>query len=468
MMEALITGAVVGVFILVLLAASLVVVRRMLVICPPNRVLVISGRSYALADGSTRGYRPVFGGRGFVIPVLEKVDVMSLEIIEIPINIRGAYSKGGIPLNVDAVANAKISSDPRAVGNAIERFLGRDLNEVARVARETLEGHLRGVLAGLTPEEVNEDRLKFIAQLETESESDLAKLGLHLDTLQIQNVSDEVNYLDSIGRGAIANVIKEAEMAESDARRDAAQAESESLARATVIQSNTEAAIAKLNNDLRRQLAELGATVRAEEERTTAAAREARALAERELQELRAELAALRLQADEVLPAQAREQERQLAARGDAARIRETGRAAAEAIDALNRAWRDAGDDALAISVIENLEPVLGQVTAAVRRVNVDTLQLVDGGDGRVLPAYVAAYPAMVSALFRAIAETTGIDIPGVVSGAVSGAGRGRARGAPTDGGPDDPPRRALGSPPTEDLALTGPSAPALDGGPAR
>lgn len=86
---------------------------------------------------------------------------MRLNVMEIPIAIRNAYSKGGVPMNVDAIANVKISSEPARVGNAIERFLGRGNDEIGRVARETLEGHLRGVLATLTPEEVNEDRLKF-------------------------------------------------------------------------------------------------------------------------------------------------------------------------------------------------------------------------------------------------------------------------------------------------------------------
>ena len=111
----------------------------------------------------------------------------------------------------DAVANVKISSDPKLIGNAIERFMGRDPIEIQRVAKETLEGHLRGVLATLTPEEVNEDRLKFANALVAEAEEDFVKLGLHLDTLKIQNVADPVNYLESIGRKRIAEVIRDAE-----------------------------------------------------------------------------------------------------------------------------------------------------------------------------------------------------------------------------------------------------------------
>ena len=83
------------------------------------------------------------------IPLLERVDRMSLLSIPIDLKVANAYSKGGIPLRVHAIANVKVSSDPRVVGNAIERFLGRDPAEIARVAKESLEGHLRGVLANL-------------------------------------------------------------------------------------------------------------------------------------------------------------------------------------------------------------------------------------------------------------------------------------------------------------------------------
>jgi uncharacterized membrane protein YqiK len=81
--------------------------KSMLQICPPNEVLIFSGRRRRLSDGSSRGFRTVLGGRGFRVPVIETVSRMSVNTLEVPIAIRGAYSKGGIPLNVDAIANVK-------------------------------------------------------------------------------------------------------------------------------------------------------------------------------------------------------------------------------------------------------------------------------------------------------------------------------------------------------------------------
>ena len=96
-----------------------------------------------------------------------------------------------------AIANLKISGNPAQVRNAFERFLGMQPQQIAAVARQTLEGVLREVVAQLTPEEVNEDRLKFARSLGDEAELDLQKLGLHLDTLKIQHVHDDRQYLEA-------------------------------------------------------------------------------------------------------------------------------------------------------------------------------------------------------------------------------------------------------------------------------
>jgi flotillin len=405
------TAVVIGVVIVVLLFALLRLLKSFLHVCPPNEVLIFSG--------GRGGYRTVLGGRGFRRPFIETVQKMSLNTMEVPIAVRNAYSRGGIPLNVDAVANVKISSSPKVLGNAIERFLGRDMMEVRRVAKETLEGHLRGVLARLTPEEVNEDRLRFAEELSVESELDLNKLGIHLDTLKIQHVSDEKRYLDSIGREAIANVIKAAEMAESDAKRQAELIEAENQARAKVMKANVDANIARMRNDLRRIQADLEAEVRSEEERTLAAAREARARAEQELQRVRTELETIRLEADQILPADANRRAQEYRAKGEAAILRERGVAASQALELMNQAWADAGDAALSIYLIEDIEKILATAAKGVDKIKVGSLQMIDGGDGKTLAGYAAAYPSMLGTIFDAVQRTTGIDIPKAVGGPI-------------------------------------------------
>lgn len=409
--------AVVAFVLLIGLLVFLTWVKTFIQICAPNEVLIFIGRRAKLADGSSRKYSVLFGGRRFRIPLIEQVARMSLNAMEVPISIRGAYSKGGIPLNIDAVANVKISSDPVIVGNAIERFLGRDPNEIRRVGKETLEGHLRGVLARLTPEQVNEDRLKFAEELYNESEQDLSKLGIHLDTLKIQHVSDDVQFLDSIGREAIANVIREAEMSESDSRRMAEQAEAENQARASVAQADAETNVARMKNELRTITAELESKVRVEEEKTTSAAREARAQAEQELQEIRAQLEALRLVVDQVLPAQAQQEAQTYIAKGDAAIVRERGVAVSTSVEMMNQAWLDAGDSAISIMLMEDIEKYLAIAAKGVAKVQVKNLSMIDGGDGITLSNYVSAYPSMLQAIFDSVNATTGIDIPQAIGG---------------------------------------------------
>ena len=230
---------------------------------------------------------------------------------------QGAYTKVGIPLKVRAIAVIKLSSDPTVVMNAIERFLGRGMGEIQQVAKETLEGNLRGVLATLTPEEVNEDRLKFADSLAAEVEHDLSKLGLHLDVLKIQHVTDDANYLASIGRERIAQVVRDAEIAESNAQNEAAKESAAAEMRANVAEADAETMIVQKKNELRRVVAELESESKSAEVRAEQAALAAQATAEQALQTLRRELEALRLQAEVVVPAEMNREAATLAAAGE-------------------------------------------------------------------------------------------------------------------------------------------------------
>tara|TARA_R110002096_G_scaffold44526_13_gene120513 strand:- start:99663 stop:101021 length:1359 start_codon:yes stop_codon:yes gene_type:complete len=397
-------------------------IKRFLHVCPPNKVLIFSGRNRTASDGSTVGFRTVFGGRGWRVPILEEVKEMDLTNISVPMSIAGAYSEGadgalGIPLSVHAVANVKISSEPDVIANAIERLLPLGRADIGRIAKETLEGHVRGVLATMTPEEVNEDRLKFANRLTDEAEQDLQKLGLHLDTLKIQHVSDDRNYLESIGRKRIAEVLRSAEVAESDAERAAKESEAAAGARGEVAITNAQANILRKKNELREIVAELDAVARSEEERAKAAAQEARATAEKELQEIRGELEQLRLAAEVTIPAETARQVRELDAAGNAAQIAEDGRASAEALRVVSEAWAESDGQAMDMYVLQNLDGIFGEVVDAAKSMKVREVNLVDGGDGKTMPAYASAYPATVAALMEQVNSSLGVDIKGILSG---------------------------------------------------
>jgi flotillin len=415
---------------LLVLLVLLVVFKLLLHICRPNEILIFSGRRRRTDDGRDVGFRVVHGGRGFRVPFVEDVDRMDVSQVSVPMIVQGAYSEGGIPLTVNAIANVKISTDPRFVNNAIERFLNVSRQEVGRVAQQTLEGHLRGVLAKMTPEEVNEDRLKFAKHLSDSAEPDLQKLGLHLDTLKIQHVADDRNYLESIGRQRIAEIIRTAEVAESDAVRAAEEAEAGARARAQVAVTQSQAAIQRKQNELRQIKAEVDAEAQAEVEKAEAAGQQARAEAELALQQVRGELEQLRLEAEVTIPAEVERQVRELFAAGQAANISADGEAMAAALAEVAGAWRDSGGRAMDMFVLQNLDAIMAEVANAATRLKVKQVNLVDGGDGKTLPAYAAAYPATVNALLAQVTATLGIDISRTITGSAGGTGNG------TQGGP--------------------------------
>jgi flotillin len=419
--QAVLYGALAAVAVVVLIA----IYRSLLRICRPNEILIFSGRQHRSADGSAVGYRVVFGGRGVRIPLVETVSRMDVSLIAVPIAVQGAYSSGGIPLNVHAIANIKVSTDRRFIGNAIERFLGRDRQEIARVVKETLEGHLRGVLATMTPEALNQDRLEFAKHLEQSAVPDFQKLGLELDVLKIQHVSDDGNYLESIGRQRIAEILRTAEVAESDATREAEQAEAGARARGDVALTNAQAAIQRKQNELRQIKAEVDGNAASEVMRAEAAGQQARAEAELELQKIRGELEQLRLQAEVSIPAEVEAQVRELIAAGTAAPIAADGEAQAQSLAEVSAAWRDSGGRAMDMFVLQHLDSIFNDIAAAAGRLKVSEVNLIDGGDGKTIPAYAAAYPATMAALLDQVQKTLGVDVARVITGNVgNGAGR--------------------------------------------
>lgn len=408
----LMLGGVAGVVLLFIV----LIMQQFVYIARPNEVFIFSGRSNTLPDGTQVGYRLVHGGFALRIPILEKVDRMDLITMPIDIEVHNAYSAGGIPLSVSAIANVKVSSSPQIIANAVERFLGRDANEIRRVAKESLEGHIRGVVARMTPEEVNEDRLKFADEMVQEAGEDFDRLGLTLDTLKVQSVSDEVSYLDSIGRERLANVISTAEIAESTAKADAEEAQAEATRKGQVANEQAETVIRESENELREVKAQLEALAKSEEERAMQKAIAAKARAEQQLQSLRAQLAALQLTSERVLPAEAEQRAKEMAAQAEAARIAADGEALAEVLRLMTQTWLSAGEHAKQIFLIQQLELMLTRVSERVQALQVGRVTLLDGGTGDALPAHIAAMPATVAAVFRELKATTGIDVANLLT----------------------------------------------------
>ena len=411
------TGLPVAIFgLLIVVAALIAFLNSFLCVCKPNEVVILSGSKRKNKQGQTLGYRVLTGGRGIRIPILETIKRIDVTTMPVPVKVTNAYSKGGTPLDIQAIANVKISSDPQAVGNAIERFLDQDRNEIIRVARETLEGNLRGVVATLTPEQLNENRLQFSEKIASDVSRDLNKLGLQLDTLKIQNISDDVDYLNSLGRSQIALVIKNAEIAESNAVSQAQQIEAQCEEQAIVAQTQDYIVIQDRKNELRKITAELDREARSQEEITTAAAQEATARAQQKLQTVRSQLERLRLEAERVLPAEADTIAKELLARGDAAALKENAEAEAVVNEMLSKVWQETGKDAKELFLIQQLETVLQEAVDIPGRLKLDKVNVIDNGDGKSLASLVNVHPEIVIQFLNSVKQTLGIDVVGTLN----------------------------------------------------
>ena len=402
----------------------ILIVRSLIVICPPNRVAVISGRKRTLSDGRTVGYRILKGGRTLRIPLIERVAWMDLNTIPLEVSVTNAYSRGAIPLNVMGIANVKVSSGEGLLENAAERFLHVDHMHIGKIAKETLEANLRGVLATMSPEEVNEDRLKFGQQLIDEADDDIKTLGLELDVLKIQNVTDDVNYLESVGRRLTAEVIRDARVAEANRTAESEQAEAAARRTAQVAQIEADKKIVEEQNALRVRTAELEAISRAREEEALVAGETAKAVASQELETERIELEKRRVEADVVVPARADLEARQLQAQAEAATIVEDGKAQVEVFKRLTDQYQAAGADGHDVLVLNMLPDLIDKIVATVQNVSIDRVAVVDtgggggngdgNGDGAArggIPGLMSQLPASLVAMTEQIEAATGVDI---------------------------------------------------------
>lgn len=275
----------------------------------------------------------------------------------------------------------------------------------------------------MTPEEINHDRQKLSETLRNEVADDLGRLGLQVDTFKIQHVTDEVRYLDSISRVRIAEVLRDAEIAESNATREAEQAIAAAMTRGQVATERAGAAIAEKEAQLALVRAEFESRARSEEERTLAAAREARAMAEVKLQTVRKDLEALRLEAEQVIPALREGEAQALRAAGDAAIKAELGRAQGDALAALYGAWTTAGARAREVFLVQQIDQILADVASVTQNPTVEHVSLIDAGNGEALARYVGSFPQVVTEILARIKDTVGIDVTQILSATNAGTG---------------------------------------------
>jgi flotillin len=376
------------------------------------------------------GYRWIKGGRAIKYPLVETLHRLDLRSMTIDVAVKNAYSKGGIPLTIEGVANVKLSGDQPLLHNAVERFLGSPREHIIQIVKETLEGNLRGVLATLTPEQVNHDKIRFAQSLVEEADKDLHKLGLTLDNLKIQNVHDDVGYLNCIGRKKRAEQMLTNRIAEAENRASSAIREAENLERSTLIAVENqmkvvraEAATKMIDARTRR-----AALIAAEQAKVAMAL--ARAEADIGVYKARIEQVKHQLQADQIQPAEAERRKLVAEAQAAVAPIRETGQATAQMLRYVISAWSAAGPGARDVFVMQKLDGFIDTLLDAVPDVVVDRITVIgqQPGGGISRPVQWAARVEALGGAFGSVGRREAASGPEAPAGGLrppSGAGGG-------------------------------------------
>lgn len=244
---------VIGVIIIIIVLLSLLMAKQYRKV-GPNEVLIISGgrkRTVIEPDGTKRkiGYRYRLGGGTFVLPFLETVDILPMEVITLNIKTPEVLTRGGVPLLAEATSQVKIDSKDHSIRLAAEQFLGLGKDGIRDVSMTILEGKMREVIGTMTAEEIYQGRHEFSAKVIQAAQSDLLRMGLTMISYALKDISDTQGYLDALGKPQIAAAKRDAAIAEAETEKEAVVKSSQARKEGEVARLAAEALIAKAQWD---------------------------------------------------------------------------------------------------------------------------------------------------------------------------------------------------------------------------
>src|SRR5450631_3010140 len=207
-----------------------------------------AGPHEALVVYGFRGTRIIKGRGSVILPMLENSRLLSLELMSFDVAPQqDLYTKQGVAVSVEAVAQIKVKSDPESIQTAAEQFLTKGPAEREGLIRLVMEGHLRGIIGQLTVEEIVKQPEMVGERMRSTCADDLNKMGLDVISFTIKEVRDKNEYISNMGRPDVARIKRDADVAAAEADRDTA------IRRAV---ASREAAVAKAQADQERVLAE--------------------------------------------------------------------------------------------------------------------------------------------------------------------------------------------------------------------
>ena len=451
-------GIMIFAVVLILVAAVMFFAQRYKR-CPPDQIMVIYGRTERTADGRPKPSKTLHGGASLVWPLIQDYAYISLKPMTINIDLRGALSLQNIRINVPSTFTIGVSTEPSIMANAAERLLGFRVEDIEEMAKEIIFGQLRLTVATLTIEQINQDRDSFLELIQKNVGQEMRKVGLYLINVNIADITDESDYIESIGKKAASTAVERARVDVANAQRDGAigQAEADRTREIQVAQNNAEAEkgrkaaqadqrvyveqqeamavggenaaqaeIARANADLAE--AEASAKQRADVATANAEAEIAKAKYEEEEQTLRAsEIARETIAKQQVEIAAEAEAERQRRiARGEADAILAKYEAEAEGVQKVleakahgysNLVSSASGDPkaAATLLMVEKIEAMVSAQTEAIRNLKIDKITVWDSGndkDGN------SATSNFVSSLVQSlppihdVAKMSGVELP--------------------------------------------------------
>lgn len=425
--------------------------------CPSNRILVVYGK--VAGDQSSKC---IHGGGTFIVPLIQDYEYLSLEPMTTEIDLKGALSKKNIRVNVPATFTFGISTHPNLMTNAAERLLGLRRDEIISQANDIILGQLRLVIATLSIEEINQDREKFLEQINQNVNAELNKIGLEVINVNIRDITDESGYIEAIGKKAAAEAIntakvevaqqeklgavgeasanreKNVEVAQQIAQTEIGKKEADKNQRiqtasyeaeAVEGENTSKANIAAYNADLSEKAAEAlrrGEVAKANAERDVLIAQKEQEEARLKKEELaRQEVEKLKIE----VQSEAEAEKLRRIAKGQADAIKAKYFAEAEGIKAVleskaagyERLVKICGDKpelATSFLMIEKVEEVVGKQVEAIKNIKFDKITVWDGGAGsnsgsttaNFMRDLIRSLPAM-----HELAEQAGVKLPEIL-----------------------------------------------------
>ena len=236
----------------------------------PNEVLIVYGRGESYRDTQTgqvrrRGFKIVKGGGKVVWPFIHASARLSLEILTIDIKTPVVYSNEGVPVMVEGVAQIKVKGDDVSIETAAEQFLGKTQLQIADIAQQTLEGHLRGLIGTLTVIDMVTNRDVFAQRVQEVSANDLANMGLTVISFVLKDIRDTVGFLEAWGLPKVVQQKRDAQIAEANAQRDATKASASAKQEGEVAKFQAESKIAEADRDYKMNVADYTSKVKTQQ-----------------------------------------------------------------------------------------------------------------------------------------------------------------------------------------------------------